>query len=47
MDEKLDIEDIEKDEDDHTPDDEAGFYIDAHIKIFDPQTDETFVSKRS
>lgn len=29
------------------PDDEAGVYVETHIKIFDPETNETFVSQRA
>lgn len=45
MDKNIKIEEEIKEE--KKPDDEAGLYIEAHIKIFDPQTDEIFVSKRS
>lgn len=29
------------------PDEEAGFYVEAHVKIFDPLTEEVFIFKRS
>lgn len=29
------------------PDDETGVYVESHIKIFDPSTEEVFVAQRS
>lgn len=32
---------------DNTPDETGGFHYESHIKIFDPETDEVFVSTRA
>ena len=40
-----DKEDI-KDEDEKKPDENSGVYLEDHIKIFDPETQEVFVDGR-
>jgi hypothetical protein len=30
-----------------TPDEKSGFHIEGHIKIFDPESDEVYVSARA
>lgn len=40
-------ENQEKEKDKDKPHDSAGFYLEGHVKIFDPATKEVFVEKRA
>jgi len=44
---KMTDQEIEPKSESKSPDENSGFHVEGHIKIFDPNTDEVFVDKRN
>jgi hypothetical protein len=44
---ELTMQDNHKKPEEKQPDESSGFYVEGHIKIFDPSTDEVYIDKRN